>query len=161
MSYGMQYTAVAVATAKTVESDIIEITAPADASVLVTSIYLSAPLTADMGDAQAESLKVQFIKGYTVSGSTGVGAAITCTPLQSGFAAQGSVVDTHNTTLANTGTPLTLHEDIYNSQIGYQWRPAPNEYIVLSPSQRLVVRVAAPADSITIAGTLNFTEIGG
>lgn len=157
MSYGMQYTAVAVATSQTASVDLFEITAPSDATVLVTALYISQ--SSDYGDAAAEGLKVQMIKGYTVSGSGG--NTVTPTPLQSGYAAAGGVVESHNTTLANTGSPLTIHEDIMNVQIGYQWRPAPNEYIVLSPSQRLVVRLAAPTDALTLAGTLYFTEVGG
>lgn len=157
MSYGMQYTAVAVATAKTAETDIFEIVAPADCIVAITSLYIGQ--STDFGDAAAEGLKIQFIKGYATTGSGG--NTVTPTKLQTGFAAAGSTVESHNTTIASTGSPLTVHEDNFNVQIGYQWRPAPNEYIILSPSERLVIRIPAPADSITIAGTLNFTEIGG
>lgn len=137
--------------------DAFEVTAPSDASVMIHSVFLSQ--TSDMGDSAAESLKVQFIKGYTTSGSVGGTAVVN--PLETQYPAQGSSCEVMNTTVANTGTAVVLHQDGWNIQVPYQYRPTPEERLILSPSQRLVVRIGAPADAITIGGTLIFEELGG
>lgn len=157
MNLGMYYKAIAVATSQTASTDIFEITAPADACVWISRICVTQ--TTEEADAQSEMLKIQIIRGYTVSGSGGN----SFTPIkgQTGFAAAGSTVETQNTTLANTGTPVTEHEEAFNVQIGFDWRSTPEEMLILSPSERLVVRVEAPNDATTFAGTMYFTEIGG
>lgn len=157
MAQGLTYAASFDAVAVSAQSDLFEITAPSDAAVIVHSLYVGQ--TSDMGDAQAEALKIQLIRGYATSGAGGT--APTPTPLQGGFPASGSVVEANNTTLASTGTPAVVHQDVWNIQLPYQYRPTPEERIVLSPAQRLVVRLAAPADAITASGTLLFEELGG
>lgn len=154
---GMRYSVTIDALAVSAAQDLFELTAPSDCIVLIHACYLGQ--TSDVGDANAENLKVQFIKGYTSSGSGG--SAATPTKLETGFAAAGSAAEVNNTTVANTGTATVHHQDVWNTQLPYQYRPAPEERIVLSPSERLVVRLPAPADAITMSGTLVFEEIGG
>lgn len=153
----MYYKAIAVSTSQTVATDIFEITAPADCVVVITRINVTQ--SSDVGDAAAENLKVLIVRGYTTSGSGGN----SFTPIkgQTGFAAAGSTVETHNTTGASSGTAVTEHEENFNIANGFDWRPAPEEYIILSPSERLVVRTSAPTDALTLSGTMYFTEIGG
>jgi S-formylglutathione hydrolase FrmB len=154
MIYSATFTAVAVSAAQ----DLFEIAAPADAAVVLHSVRLGQ--SSDAGDAAAEMLPVQIVKGNTTSGSGG--SAVTPTPLESGYAAAGAAVEANNTTQASAGTPLTVVADAFNVQVGWQWIPTPEERIVLSPSQRAVVRLsAAPADALTMSGTLVFEEIGG
>lgn len=154
---GMRYAATFDAVAVSAAQDLFEITAPADCIVAIYALYLGQ--TSDVGDANAENLKVQIIKGYTVSGSGG--STPTPAKLETGFAAAGSAVEANNTTVANTGTGVTVHQDVWNTQLPYMYRPAPEERIILSPSERVVVRLPAPADAITMSGTLVFEEIGG
>lgn len=154
---GLKYTLTFDATAFAAAVDAFEITAPSDAAVVLHSAFLGQ--TTEAGDAAAEMLKVQIIKGYTTSGSSGGTAVIN--PLETGFPAPGSSCEVMNTTLANTGTAVVLHQDAFNVQIGWQYRPTPEERLTLSPSQRVVVRLSAPADSITLNGTLIFEELGG
>ena len=52
-----------------------------------------------------------------------------------------------------------LLADTFNAQIGWP-TTTPEERIVLERDQRLVVRISAPADPITLSGTLVFEEIG-
>lgn len=157
MNLGMAYTLVAPMTAQTVSIDLFELNAPSDSCVLILSGYIGQ--VSDFGDAQAENLKIQFIKGFTTSGSGG--SALTPMPSQHGFAAAGGSYEANNTTLATSGTNLTMHEDAFNVAIGYNLRDLPEEFKMLSPSERVVVRIAAPADSLTMGGTLNIIEIGG
>lgn len=155
--YGMMYSANVAAVAVSAAQDVFEIVAPSDAVVVIHEVYISQ--TSDYGDAAAEGLQVKAIKNYSTSGSGG--STPTPTPLQSGFAAAGSTVEANNTTQASTGTPLTLVADSFNVQIGYQWRATPETRIVLSPSQRLVWTLSAPADAVTLNATMIFEEIGG
>lgn len=144
--------------AVTAIQDLFELVAPADAIVVVHSIFLTQ--STEEGDAQSEMLPIEITRGYTTSGSGG--ASVTPNPLESGSPAFGGTVERNNTTQASAGTPLTLHAESFNLQIGWQYRPTPEERIVLSPSQRLVVELpVAPADSVTMSGTLIFEEIGG
>jgi hypothetical protein len=77
----------------------------------------------------------------------------------------GSVVEINNTTVANTGTPDELISDTMNIAAGWWWE-APRDRdgrvqgIQVKPSQRLVVRITAPADALTMNGTLVFEELG-
>ena len=122
---------------------------------------LPEPKTPDTAaaDAAAEALKIQFITGHATSGSGG--SAMTPTKLETGFAAAGSSCEVNNTTIASTGTAVVKHQDVWNVQLPYQYRPMPEEMIVLSPSERLVVRMPAPADSLTVSGSMIIEEIGG
>lgn len=153
MIYASSFSEVAV----TVAADLFEITAPADAVVVIHSIRIGQ--STEEGDAQAEMLPIILHRGHTVSGSGG--SANTPVPLETGAAAAGSTVETCNTTQANT-SGSQVKADAFNVQVGYQYIPIPEERIILSPSQRFVVRLgAAPTDSITFSGTLVFEEIGG
>jgi hypothetical protein len=55
---------------------------------------------------------------------------------------------------------VTLLADSWNVQAGWRYLPVPEERLVLERDQRLVVRISAPADEITLNGTLVFEEIG-
>ena len=139
------------------EFDAFEYTAPADAIAIIHRVMLGQ--TSDYGDAAAEGLMARLITGHATSGSGG--SAATPRALQTGFPAAGGAAETMNTTIASTGTPLTKHAEALNGQIGMDYRPTPEERIVLSPSERIVLRVSAPADAITIVGSLVIEERGG
>jgi hypothetical protein len=154
---GMMYAATFGAVAVTAAQDVFEIAAPSDKCVVIHEIVVEQ--SSDAGDAQAELLRIQAIRGFTTSGSGG--SPVTPAPLENGNAAAGSSVETNNTTVATIGTTATLFDRAFNVQIGFFWQPTPECRIVLSPSQRLVVRIPAPADSLTVHGTMIFEEIGG
>jgi hypothetical protein len=154
---GMMYAATFGAVAVTAAQDAFEIVAPSTKCVVIHEIALEQ--SSDAGDAQAELLRVQAIRGFTTSGSGG--SSVTPAPLENGSAAAGSTVEANNTTVATTGTTATLFDRAFNVQIGFFWQPTPECRVVLSPSQRLVVRIPAPADSLTMHGTMIFEEIGG
>jgi hypothetical protein len=154
---GMMYAAAFGAVAVTAAQDVFEIAAPSDKCVVIHEIVVEQ--SSDAGDAQAELLRIQGIRGFTTSGSGG--SPVTPARLEGGNAAAGSSVETNNTTVATTGTTVTLFDRAFNVQIGFFWQPTPECRIVLSPSQRLVVRIPAPADSLTMHGTMIFEEIGG
>jgi hypothetical protein len=156
------YTAVVSQVAVTAAQDVFEITAPATASVLIHDIKLGQ--YTDFGDAAAEILSVQVIRGFTVSGSNG--SAATPVPMQSWNPTATCAVEVNNTTVANTGTGSIIVSDTWNIAAGWSLRDAlslprdefPKNGIWLDASERLVVRITAPADSITVNGTLVFEE---
>lgn len=159
--YSAVFTGVAVSAAQ----DVFEITAPANSWVRIHEVVIGQ--YSDFGDAQAEILSIQFIRGYTVTGSGGTTPTINPRSPATGALASTSVVKVNNTTVANTGTAATLRADTWNVQTPYLYMPPagpdPAETdtaILIGASQRLVVRITAPADALTVNGTIIFEEIG-
>jgi hypothetical protein len=150
--YSVNFGAVAVTAAQ----DAFEVTNASTKVLVIHEIALEQ--VSDAGDAQAELLRVQAIKGFTTSGSGG--SAQTPVPLETGHPAAAFSAEVNNTTLANTGTTVTLFDRGFNVQIGFFWQPTPECRIVLAPSERLVIRIPAPADSLTMHGTMIVEEIG-
>ncbi len=74
------------------------------------------------------------------------------------FFAAASAVERNNTTLALNGTGAVLISDTFNVASGWWYRPTEDERILLDRSQRLVVRITAPADAITMNSTIVFEE---
>lgn len=152
--YSVQFNNVAVSAAQ----DLFEIVAPADAAVVLHSLIVGQ--SSDAGDAEAELLRWLILRGHTTSGSGG--SSVTPVPLAAGDAAFGGTAEANNTTAATGGTPATVHADVFNVALGIQYRPTPEERIIISPSQRLVVNLpGAPADALTMSGTAIIEEIGG
>jgi hypothetical protein len=147
--YAVTFAAVAVAAAQ----DLFELVAPADKTLAVRRITIGQ--YTDFGDSAAEILSVRAIRGYTTGGSGG--SAATPAPL-SGSGTSGAAAEVNNTTVAKDGTAVTLLADVFNIAAGFLWAPAPAEFILVPPSARLVVTVTAPADSLTMNGTLIFEE---
>ena len=116
--------------------------------------------SSDFGDAQAEQIGFRVVRGHTTSGSGG--SAPTPRPLNRGDAAAGFTAETCNTTAASAGTAVDLWADSINMQAGYQiWLPESCEWGVSQADTTLVVRlIAAPADSLTVSGTLVVREWG-
>lgn len=152
---GLRYEVNFSAVATTAQTDLFEINIASTKAALLHSVYIGQ--SSDFGDAQAEILQVQFITGHATSGSGGT--APTPVGLNGGTAA--STAEVNNTTIASTGTTKVVHQDVWNVMIPFQYRPTPEERIELAPSARLVVRLPAPADSLTLSGALIFEEIGG
>ena len=152
---GLMYSAVFEEVAVTAVQDLFEIVAASDAVVIIHGIWLSQ--SSDAGDSESEQLNVLIHRGST-SGSGG--STPTPRPLEVGFPAAGSTVEANNTTQSTEGNQIFA--DSFNVMAGWQWIPTPEMRPVLSPSGRLIVELqTAPADSLTMSGTLIFEEIGG
>jgi hypothetical protein len=162
------YTATFAAVAISAAQDVFDITAAAGAAierVRIREIKLNQ--YTDFGDAQAEILSVTLIRGFTTVGSGG--SAVTPTNLESWSRAAVTTVLANNTTVAQDGTGSVLIADAWNVAAGWSLRdvlsggargidPA-DPVIKLASGERLVVRITAPADSITCNGTLVFEEV--
>lgn len=152
---GLMYSATFEQVAVTAVQDLFELVAPADAAVIVHSLALSQ--STDAGDTESEQLNILIHRGST-SGSGGT--TITPRPLQVGFPAAGTVAEANNTTQSTEGNHV--HSDCFNVMAGYQYVWTPETRPVVSPSGRLIVELqTAPADSLTMSGTIYFEEIGG
>lgn len=160
------YVATFVGFGQGVQVDAFELVAPAGSYVEILDLRLGQ--TSEFGDAHADILSLQIIRGYTTAGSGG--SANTPAPLMSGAPACASTVKTNNTTVASAGTPNVLLADAFNIMAGYWYYPpipaypnqlpAVSERIKIAPSERLVVRIGAPSAAQNLNGTLVFNETG-
>jgi len=153
--YSASFSAVAVTAAQ----DFFELIVPSTKVVLVHEVLLGQ--SSDVGDAAEEILNLLFKRG--VGSTTGTGGTQAATPvkMETGQSAAGSTYDYNNTTKMTAGTITTLRADTWNVRGPYQWLPTPETRPVLAPSERFTVElVSAPADSLTVSGTLIFEEIG-
>lgn len=148
------------AVAVTAAQDVFEITATGaslqDSRVKIREIRIGQ--YSDFGDAQAEILSVTVIRGFTTTGSGG--STITPVADSSLRHAADSTVKANNTTVAVNGTGVTLIADTMNVAAGWVWQAATDmrDVICLAGAERLVVRITAPADSLTMNGTIVFEE---
>ena len=159
------FTATFSAVAVSAAQDVFEIVAHTTTRIRIRKIFIGQ--YSDAGDAAAEMLSVQVIRGYTVTGSGG--SAVTPANLQPWSRASVATVAANNTTVANSGTPAILISETFNVQAGWLWSPSQidprrggsldDEFIYLAPGSRLVVRITIPADAITMNGTLVFEEL--
>ena len=156
MSLGRMYTAQISAIAVTAIQDFIEVNCPSDAVVVIHSIRIAQ--YSDVGDAAAEMLPVQISRS---TGSAGSGGTVpTARPHNVGTAAFGGTVEVNNTTQA--GTTVVLLSEAFNIRSGWFYNPPPDERVVISPSGIVVVELpVAPADELTMEGSITFEEIGG
>jgi hypothetical protein len=149
--YTVTFSAVAVSAAQ----DLVEVLSAAAGVIDIHGYELFQ--TSDFGDAQAEGLQLQWIKGFTTTGSGGT----TVTPgLQSSRdGAATATCKANNTTLATAGTTTTYVAGGFNAQGGAdKWWP-PEVRPRLRNAERGVLRMSAPADPITLSGTLYFEEL--
>lgn len=152
-SYTVSFSAVAVTAAQ----DLFEVVAAAGKPLEICAVHLS-QLT-ETGDAAEEGLGLLFERGHSASGSGG--SAFTPVPLNSTDTAAGFSAEVNNTTNAATGTIVTLHADNWNIRIPYIWMPTPDCRIHVAGGERFVVELlTAPADSVTMSGTIVVIEHG-
>lgn len=141
------------AVAVSAAQDIFEIVAPATHIIEIREVRIAQ--YSDFGDAQAEGISVQIIRGYTTSGSAG--STPTLYSLQ-GAGTPAGTYEANNTTVAQTGTAKIALADGFNVQSGWWYRPPADERIAVQPGERVVVRITAPADAITLNASLVVEE---
>ena len=147
--YAASFTGISVSAVQ----DVIEITAPSDALLLVYFAFLGQ--YSDAGDSEAELLPVNWTR-YASSGSGGGSATVT--PYTIGNTS-GATVERNNTTQG--GTPTVLESYTFHVQAGWYFQPTPEEYIPIDPSGILALELpVAPADALTMACTVKFIEVG-
>ena len=142
------------ALAVTTATDLFEITAAAGARVRIYELHLCQ--TTDLGDAAEEVLRIGYYRGVT-AGATGT--ALTESPYgdSNDGAATAAVVANRGT--ASTGGTL-LHVIGWNIRIPLEriWTPETQPILELSTVGTFKL-LSAPADSITVSGTLIWEEL--
>lgn len=104
--------------------------------------------TSDLGDANEEVLRVEVIRGFTTSGSGGQTTAIA--PLNPQDTAASFAAELLNTGLAVTGTTAVLGVRGWNIRTDLDWIFPPGQEPIIRTTERMVVRVSAPVDAITV-----------
>ncbi|MCU0841827.1 MAG: hypothetical protein MUC79_08930 [Thiobacillaceae bacterium] len=151
------YTAVFNNVAVTAIQDLFELVAPATAIVVLHDIHISQ--NTDVSDAAEEILRLELTSGHTTSGSGG--SSVTPVSVLPGQPAFGGTCEANNTTQASAGTIVTHCVWNWNIRVGFDKVWTPETRPILAPSRRMCLELpAAPADSITVSGTLTFEEIG-
>jgi hypothetical protein len=149
--YTAQFNGVAV----TAQQDLFELTAGSTSPITIHSLFLSQ--STEIGDAQEEGLSILLKQGATVSGSGGT--TPTVVPRDVDDAAAACVVEANNTTRANTGTIVTHEAWNWNVRVPLQliWTPETRPYC--KAARRLTIELGTtPADSITMSGTITWSE---
>ena len=158
MATGRVYSVSFEGAATTAAADLFELTPAANQPIRLLGMVLGQ--SSDVGDAAEEVLRFEIIRGYTTSGSGG--SAATPIPMKHADAAADCTAEVNNTTGANTGTAVILMADTFNIRSGYQiWFPPECQPEASAANTTIIVRLmAAPADSLTMSGTLFFEELG-
>lgn len=153
---GLVYTATFDNVTVSALQDLITITAPSDAAVVILEGELSQQN--DYGDAEAEGLRITLNR-YATAGSGG--SSVTPRPHHVGFPAAGSTVTRNNTSLGGTATLLVSRN--WNIQMPLFHIPIPETRWTISPSGVFAITLpAAPTpDAIIMSGWITFVEIGG
>lgn len=154
----MLYTSNFVATATTVARDVWEITAPTDAVVIVHGWELHQ--TSDTKDAEEEILEITTERQTSAGTSGSTGATVVTAPIEYGASTAGSSVEGFNSTQA-TNNLTVLARYGWNVRIPFLWIYAPEVRPIVSPGFRFLIKMPAPADSLTVGSTIWFEEIGG
>lgn len=155
---GRMYTVQFSAVAATVAQDFFEFSPADDKPIELCGLVIAQ--TSDLGDAAEEILQYSVVRGHATSGSGG--SVPTPQPLMATTSAAGFAAEVNNTTIASTGTPVTLHNDAFNIRSGLVfWWPDGFEPGASQGNTTLVVRLlSTPADSLTISGTAYVRELG-
>ena len=115
--------------------------------------------SSDAGDAQDEMLPIAVKRGYTTVGSGG--SSVTPAKALPGDAAFGGTARVNDTTVASGGTPDTVLSSAFNVRAGYQKVWALDERPQVPQGGVCVINLpSAPADSLTMWGTVAIRELG-
>lgn len=153
---GRMYTAVFQAVAVTAAQDLISILCTAATPVRLHACFIGQ--SSDAADAQDEMLRIRIQRGMTTVGSGG--GTVTPVDIHNTGTAAVSTARINDTTAASAGTITQVHEECFNVRAGWVWLPTPQMCPVCVVSTRIAINlVAAPADSLTMSGTLYFEEL--
>lgn len=148
MANARAFTVTFTPTSETVAVDLVALIAATNFPIAIRSIRVWQ--TSDFGDAQAEGLTINIVRGNSTNGSGGSpGTQVGVGGRESSANFTSRVGDT---TAASAGTPVTVWSDGWNVQLPYSFVFPEDEMrgtdAVLG---QLVVRLGgAPADAITV-----------
>lgn len=139
----------------TTTADLFHVTAATDAPVTLVAMELYN--TTDFGDAQEEVLSIALVRAVT-GGGTG-GTALTEVNYSDADAGTVTAAVLGLNTTVSTGGTVLAHMG-WNVRVPFLWCPIPELRPSVDASDDPVVfrLLAAPADSITIGGTIYWFE---
>lgn len=155
------YTASFKAVAVTAAQDFFEILAPSTMSIVIHGWLLNQ--VTEAGDAQEEMLQITTNRGEGSVTSGSGGSSVTPRPLSRGDAASSATVEANNTTrmVVGSGTLVELEVHSWNERVPYQFWYTPETRPMIRPGDRWTLECeTAPADSVTVSGTIWFEELG-
>jgi hypothetical protein len=129
---------------------VIEFTAPATKSVIVTRAWIS-----QRSNTTSAQQPVQILRRSTAS--TNVGTAV-LNPLDAGDTAFGGTARALATTLGTAG--VVLNSDTFNWQNGWLWLPVPEERIIVPGGGILSLHLPVAPAALTISCGFNVIELG-
>lgn len=151
--YTVQFNGVAVTAAQ----DLFELVASSTQPIVILGFDISQ--TSDVGDAAEEIMLVQLKSGQTTSGSGGSSPSKVAN--DSTAAAAGFTAEANNTTKASAGTIVTHGSWAWNVRMPLTVLFTQEQQLLMVASRRCTLElVAAPADSLTMNGTIWVQEIG-
>ena len=161
MSVGRQYSVKFSAVAVTAAQDLFQVLASTTKIARILGWHLHQHT--DVQDAAEEILRIGTVRGVgTVTDGSG-GTTPTAQPICNSDANFGGTIEANNTTrmAAGTGTLEELEEYGWNIRIPWTHFYTPELCPVITAGERWTLALlAAPADSVTVSGTLWLEEIG-
>jgi hypothetical protein len=146
------------ATAVTAAVDVFEVLAATGKPFILHEVVIAQ--SSDFGDSQAEGLSILIKRGITNTSGSG-GSTVTPAKHATNDSSAGPTAEILNTTQATStgGSLTTIRADAWNVQGGYQYLPTPETRPLFLPGEMCVVSMTAPADSITVSGTMVIEEL--
>jgi len=123
-------------------------------TVPATLRYITVSQSSDFGDAAAENVIIKIRR--VTDALTNVTAEAQMDPADAAALADLNVNDT---TQLVTGVD-TIWVESWNIALPWIWAPEPEHRFVVDVGEVIVVTMSAPADSLTIHGTMVFSETG-
>lgn len=153
---GFMYLASFENVAVTAAQDLFSILPATQRPVVLHACYISQ--STELGDAAEEQLRIIIRRGGTTVGSGG--SAATEYPLDPSAPTASAAVRYNDTTAVTSGTIINLHAEAFNVRTGWVYLPTPETRIIVRNAEFLEVYLAAaPADSVTMGGTIYWEEL--
>lgn len=154
---GRMYTVSFTAVAVTAQQDFFDVAPATNKPVAICGLFLGQ--SSDAGDTEDEMLSYIVVRGNATVGS--VGTSATPAVVNPNDTAAGMTARVNDTTIASTGTAVTLHADNFNVRAGEKlWLPPECVWYCTAGETRICVRLnKTPADSLTMSGTLYVAEL--
>jgi hypothetical protein len=142
--------------------DLIQLTAAATKVVKILAVHVEQ--SSKYGDANAQGLRLQVIRGTAGGGGTLITTnAAPVSPSDTAFAGtvRGGQTGALLTALTPIAAPFVLAEGGMNNQAGWHWTPPENKAWEVAPSAIVALRTqTAPAATTDFEITIEVEELG-
>lgn len=144
-----------VGVAVTAAQDLWELVVPAGYRLTLHEIVVGQ--ITDVGDAAMELLTVSIKRGIGNTSGSG-GSTVTPAKHRSNQAVSGITAEINNTTpaVAGSGSLTTIRAEAMNIHKGYRYSPPADQRLMFEAGETVIVGLSAPADSLTMHGTIVF-----